>query len=299
MRQKINENETNNSLVKKRNLTPHEQSSVTRFKQKNTKKPSDIFKTTSGNSEALDLVVEEDFNNQELAYIEIHRDAGYMMMNTGECNIGGTITEETRQRLSDSHKGQPAYWKGKKMPDWLKEKLRIAQTGKRHTLEHTAIRALSNTGKKRTEETKRKMSIALKGKAGYAKGTVVCSEERKEKIRAALTGHSVSEETREKIRQSLIGKPSANKGRKYPPEQLEKMLAERRLKYPLKEKVKPDPKPRKKRVGSPLSEETKRKIGAASRGKTASEETRKKQSEARHKYNYFKKYGHNGINKDA
>lgn len=155
-------------------------------------------------------VTSEILNTYELLFIDQHRECGFRMMNLGECNIGGTITEETRKRLSESHKGQPAFWKGKKMPDWLKQKFSNAQSGKKQKPEHIEQRRRSNTGKKRTEETKAKLRIACKGKTGYKKGTRKCSEETKRKISQSNMGRIISQETRIKIRNTLLKRNNDN-----------------------------------------------------------------------------------------
>lgn len=62
----MNENTTNNNLVKKRVLTQQEEASVARFKQKKIGRQADIFKTQRfGDSGALELLIEEDLNNQD------------------------------------------------------------------------------------------------------------------------------------------------------------------------------------------------------------------------------------------
>lgn len=92
-------------------------------------------------------------------------------------NKGKQFSEESRQKMSESHLGQVAWNKGKPM----------------------------------SEETKKKLSEAKKGKKLWPNGRVF-SEETKEKIRQAKLGKptgrkgiAIPEEVRNKIRQSLIG----------------------------------------------------------------------------------------------
>lgn len=97
----------------------------------------------------------------------------------------------------------------------ISEKLRIANTGKKHSLEHKQklserMKGENNPyfGKKHSEETRIKMQLA------QAKRTrTPCSEETKQKIKEAQLGKFVSEETRKKI--SISGR-----GRKQTQEQI-------------------------------------------------------------------------------
>lgn len=108
-------------------------------------------------------------------------------------------------------------------------------------------------GKHHTEETKKKISQSEKGKA--------VSKETREKISKVASGVNNpnygkprSEETRRKI-------SNANTGRKQPREAIERM--------------------RMKKIGKPLSEGHKKKIGTALRGRKLSAEHKKKVSIAR------------------
>lgn len=66
---------------------------------------------------------------------------------------GKHLSEETRQKCSDSLKGHKGYWKGKIQPKDAVEK-----------------RAAANRGKKRSVETRRKMSESLKGLRWFTDG---------------------------------------------------------------------------------------------------------------------------------
>lgn len=126
-------------------------------------------------------------------------------------------------------------------------------------------------GKHLTEEHKKKLSEALKGRpspnkgkhisdktkkkiSDYNKGKTL-SEEHKMKIAETLKGHNVSEETREKL--------SAHKGWHHT-EATKKKMSETHKGIP----------------GRPMSEETKRKLSEANKKENLSEETLKKRSEA-------------------
>ena len=107
-----------------------------------------------------------------------------------------------------------------------------------------------------SEETRRKISKAGKGRTAWNKGKpspykgVPRSEETRRKISEANTGKTHSEETRRKISEVQIGRTAWNKGK---------------------------PSPYK---GVPRSEETRRKISEAHKGKPLSMEHRRKLSEA-------------------
>ena len=66
-----------------------------------------------------------------------------------------------------------------------------------------------------SEEVKKKISKALKGKPSWHKGKQL-SEEHKLKISLSLKGHLVSEERKRKISKSCKGIPNIRKGRPYP-----------------------------------------------------------------------------------
>ena len=83
-----------------------------------------------------------------------------------EAHKGITHTEEAKRKISEAHKGKPGYFKGKLLSKEHKLKISEAHKGKQ--------------GKPHSEETKRKMSEALKGKP--------LSEETKRKMSEAHTG---------------------------------------------------------------------------------------------------------------
>lgn len=121
-----------------------------------------------------------------------------------------------------------------------------------------------------SEETRKKLSKAGKGKKR--------SEETKKKMSASFKGKPVSEETREKLRQANIGK-------KLSPESIRKREETKKLKYkdaPKKvlseeTKKKISQKLTGRKIG-PFSEEHRRKISEANKGKTfmMDEEVKKK-----------------------
>ena len=133
-------------------------------------------------------------------------------------------------------KDQKAWNKGKRMSEESRRKMSEARKGK----------LSPNKGKKLSDETKRRISEACKGHKH--------SEEARRKISEVMKGHKTSEETRRKI-------GTANKGRKT------------------------------WITGKQHSEETRRKISKALKGKKPSEDTKRKLSEAVIAYREYKANG--------
>ena len=87
--------------------------------------------------------------------------------------MGHVTTNETRKKISDSHKANPQrYWLGKKrsIEDRKKMSLGITRNGRPYTPQ--------------SEETKKKHSISMMGKNKYPK-----TEEHKQKIREYVIAH--------------------------------------------------------------------------------------------------------------
>lgn len=111
-------------------------------------------------------------------------------------------------------------------------------------------------GKCHSEETKRKMSEARKGRPSNRKG-VHLSDEIKMNMSEAHKGHTASEETRKKMSKAQKGKHMSED-------------AKRKISEANK--------------GHAVSEETKKKISESKKGKHNSEESKKKISESLKKY---------------
>lgn len=117
-----------------------------------------------------------------------------------ESLVGRRFSEETKKKLSESHKEQVTWMKGKHHTEESKEKNRNAHIGRKHT-----------------EETKQKMS----GKIPWSKGLKM-SEEFCLKISEAKKGNKnrvgkpFTQESRNKISESLLGNIPWNKGGKCP-----------------------------------------------------------------------------------
>lgn len=87
-------------------------------------------------------------------------------------NKGKSCSKETKEKMSESHKGQIAWNKGQTgvYSEKIKEKLRLAKLGKHHTEEHKQKIREANLGKHHTEETKKKIGLANKGRIPWSKG---------------------------------------------------------------------------------------------------------------------------------
>jgi hypothetical protein len=118
----------------------------------------------------------------------------------------GKLSDEQKKKISDSLKGT------KHSPERI-EKNRIAQTGRKMSDEQKLKLSINspkpNLGKKASDETRRKQSLAQKGKRPWMVGKTHSLETR-EKLRAASTGENNSnygkprtEETRIKISNSV------------------------------------------------------------------------------------------------
>jgi hypothetical protein len=190
---------------------------------------------------------------------------------------GQKHTEETRVKMSIAHIGEKnsMYGKkgsfcGRKHTKEARKKMSEIKKGEKHPLfgkHHSAETrqkiSLANMGRKRTEDARKKMSIARLGRK--------ITEEWRKKISLGLLGCKRTEETRKKMSNAQLGRKHteetkrkislAKKGHKVSEEQRKKLsLANKGQKH---------------------TEETCRKIGLANKGLKRTEETRKKISVSR------------------
>jgi GIY-YIG catalytic domain/NUMOD3 motif len=169
-----------------------------------------ICKYGSGNFEKLLLenVPEKEMNYWEIHYIEECNSVfpnGYNLTYGGEGGkktkewkelmsklmTGKHPSEETRIKIREGHKGQIAWNKGIPLDKEHSRILHESNKGNTYRL-----------GISHTEETKRKISVANKGKTSPRKG-VIMTEEQKLKISKALLGNVVKDETKKKISEGL------------------------------------------------------------------------------------------------
>lgn len=132
-------------------------------------------------------------------------------------NTGRKASEETRKKLSESHKGQVPYMKGKHhteetkakmrashqahpnvISDWQKQRISEANKGREISDDIRQKISEANKGRKFTDEHKRKLSEAKIGKTSPRKGKHL-SDETKEKLRQANVGKKLDESTRQRM----------------------------------------------------------------------------------------------------
>lgn len=129
----------------------------------------------------IDLITKYKSNQRAFGYNE---SSGGEHSGTG---VGHIVSEETRQKMRDSHLGKISGMSGKHQTNESKEKNRQAHLGKHHS-----------------EETKKKLSLAHSGKS--------VSDSTREKLSKKLTGRKLSEEHKAKLSLAKKGKPSPRKG---------------------------------------------------------------------------------------
>lgn len=160
-------------------------------------------------------VIADNLNKKQACALEIQLIAlfqsnksryGYNVSEGG--NVPAPRSEETQRRITEKLRGRKLSAETKqKMSESRKGELNPFY-GKKHSEETIVKLRTSHTGKRATETTRQKLSEQRKGKSK--------SQEHKNKLSKSLLGHSVSEETR--LKMSL-----AKKGRKLSEETRRKM----------------------------------------------------------------------------
>ena len=163
---------------------------------------------------------DEELNQWEMYYIEKLNTKvpyGYNMTDGGDGKNGCPVSEETRKRLSESHKGKQTWCKGRHPSEETRKKMSKAQKGRKHTEESKKKISESRKGEKHwlygkhpSEETIKKLSEARKGEKNHFYGKHH-TQESKEKMSESLKGRKQSEETKlkrnEKLRNGKCSKP--------------------------------------------------------------------------------------------
>lgn len=182
----------------------------------------------------------DELNKAERFWIRVHdtrKPKGYNISEGGDWgDITEGMTEDEyeawRKKISDSVAGDNNGFYGRHHSEGSKEKIRSRYYPKGEDN--------PNYGKARTEETRRKISEATKGREAWNKGLSLGpiseesrakrrdifsgegnpfygrhhSKESKEKMREKLLGHELSKETRNKISAKLLGTVFYNNGEK-------------------------------------------------------------------------------------
>jgi len=133
------------------------------------------------------------------------------------------ISETTRKKMSEAHKGKQNSFYGETHSQSSKKKISEAKKGQKHS--EATKKKMSESAKKRppiSETTRKKMSELSKRenlsditrkKMSESKKLQIFSEATKKKISKTLTGRIVPESTRKKLSESLTGRISPMKGR--------------------------------------------------------------------------------------
>lgn len=136
---------------------------------------------------ASNLTKEEADNFEKLLIEKLNTMNSKYGYNCKDGGSNGSLSEETRKKISESHKGNKNYMYGKQMSEEHKRKLSEA-----------------HKGKVVSEETKKKISESLQGENNYLYGKHL-SEETKQKLSDSHKGKTLSEEHKRKISESVKG----------------------------------------------------------------------------------------------
>ncbi|HUW43825.1 MAG TPA: NUMOD3 domain-containing DNA-binding protein [Bacillota bacterium] len=172
-------------------------------------------------------------------------------------------TEKTREKMSESKKGNKGYWYGKSRSEETKNKISLTKKGVRpppFSKEHKMNISKGKQGLKQSEEHRKNNSNAQKGKK--------LSKEHKRKISLANKGRKVSIETKKKI--SILKKGNKYRlGKKHTEESKKKMRMVQKGKKISKEyrkKISLSMKGNINMLGKNHSEESKKKMSSTKQG---------------------------------
>lgn len=129
--------------------------------------------------------------------------AEYNIANGGNCT--GTVSDETRKKLSDSHKG-------KRLSEETKRKITEANKGKHKGKKFPNRKRISDESRKRISDALKGRTISWGSKISASNKGKKMSEEAKKKISESSKGRQHSEETRKKLSEARKAYWAAKRG---------------------------------------------------------------------------------------
>lgn len=149
--------------------------------------------------ELPDDILQDDLNSLEILYMQLYTDCGVSLLNAREGGSRGSLSESSIQKLRTYIR-----------TDETRQKMSLAQKGKPRDPEVVARMAATRRGMKHTEETKRKIGDAGRGRK--MKTVRIPSAEERMRIslankgkggRLSFLGKKHTEETKAKMRVSM------------------------------------------------------------------------------------------------
>jgi len=139
---------------------------------------------------------QEELNYWEQYYIKelnTKKPNGYNLTDGGDGISGYHFSEEAKKNLSEAHKGQPAWNKGKKFSEESRKKMSESAKGRIPWNKGTkGLQVAWNKGIPVSEEQKRKQSQSMKGKPSPNKG-IPMSEEQKLKLSKTVYQYTLND----------------------------------------------------------------------------------------------------------
>lgn len=113
---------------------------------------------------------QKDLDQREIYFMKVYSDMGITLLNAKPGGFGGKLSEETKQKIRDKRKLQPSPTLGYKHSEQSRMNMSKAQQeirrrkGHKKTIPHTLKKGEFWIGRKHSEESKQKQSLAKKGK---------------------------------------------------------------------------------------------------------------------------------------
>ena len=152
---------------------------------------------------------------------------GYNLTDGGGGMSGYTLSEETKKKMSECHKGKHRSEETKRKLSEAHRCKKLSEETRKKLSEAHKGKTTWNKGKHCSEETRKKLSEAHRGKTTWLKGKKH-TEEHKKKLSEAHRGKKLSEETKKKMSEAHKGKTTWNKG-KHHSEETRKKISEKHI----------------------------------------------------------------------